>query len=88
MVLIKLLVCFMFAVLEANAMEFYYTLMRNSEQCFEEHLSARTLVTGEVFFTRSGSLTLTVLNPRDKKVLIKVQHCIYLQIGIGRKQEQ
>ena len=55
----------------AQSIEFYYMLSKGSEQCFEEHLGGQTLVTGEVFYGRPGSLTLTVSNPKDSRILLK-----------------
>jgi hypothetical protein len=56
-----------------TALEFYYTVMRDIEQCFEEHLGEQTLVTGEIYFDKHGPITLTVRNPRDHVILGKVR---------------
>ena len=58
---------------QSAAIEFYYNLLHGGENCFEEHLAGQTLVTGEVFFTRSGPVDFRILNPINDEVLVRVR---------------
>ncbi len=57
---------------QARGVEFFYTVLKGAEQCFEEHLPGQTLVTGGAFFGRGGPLVVTVLNPKGNSILLKV----------------
>eukprot|EP00826_Nyctotherus_ovalis_P018214 TRINITY_DN15430_c0_g3_i5.p1 TRINITY_DN15430_c0_g3~~TRINITY_DN15430_c0_g3_i5.p1 ORF type:complete len:125 (+),score=3.49 TRINITY_DN15430_c0_g3_i5:27-377(+) len=43
--------------------DFYYVPVAGRKQCFEEFMSAETLVTGEIGFTEPGSVTVEAFNP-------------------------
>ncbi len=68
-----LLVAILAAALPAtSAIEFFYTLQRNSDHCFEEHLGAQVLMNGEIFFDGPGDLVFRVENPSGIVLLSRV----------------
>ncbi len=67
-----LLLTLMLSAQSVLGVEFFFSLVRDTDQCFEEHLSGETLVTGEVFFDKSAQIAMWVLNPQDHKILLKV----------------
>ena len=61
-------------VQQVASIEFYYNLQKNVDQCFEEHLGAQLLMTGEIFFEGSGSIKLFVENPKSDVILTQVSN--------------
>ena len=59
---------------------------RGKVQCFEEYMSAETLVIGEIYSPQPESISLWVLNPKDNTILEKV--ILYSHIELRRKQDR
>ena len=57
---------------QVSAIEFYYTIQKNVNQCFEHHLAGQTLMTGEVSFVSSYPVQLNIENPDGTPAVSKV----------------
>ena len=70
--MIKILFLASLLFLQVNGIEFYYTLKKNTNQCFEQYLSGQTLMTGEINFVGEHTISLTIEGPEKVLILSKV----------------
>ena len=59
---------------QVRGIEFYYGLLKNVNQCFEQHLSGQILMTGEVYFNDVNPIKLKISNPSDEVILERVRN--------------
>ena len=71
---------FLFLAAEIKAIEFFYTVQDNIDNCFEDYLTEQILMTGEVYFDTYGLITLTVEDLLNTIVLTKVSVYYYFRI--------
>ena len=63
---------FIFLFSQIIGIEFFYSLQRKDERCFEDQLPGNTLMNGDIFFTMKGSITLEIKNSFDENIYSKV----------------
>lgn len=56
-----------------EGIEFYYTVDRTLENCFEDHLPEQALMTGEVYFEHGAGISMKITSPIGKPTLNKVR---------------
>ena len=57
---------------EIQAIDFFYTIEKNIDNCFEDHLSDNIFMTGEIYFDGNANITMTIENPFAFIILTKV----------------